>query len=181
MMSKDANDRQEGGSHYKKAGALQHWDCVALFNLDYFQGNISKYLFRWKDKGGFVDLDKMMHYGQKYIEIEKARAAGTLTRDILTAALEHLKRVDATNSSEELSKLATDTAWDKDRDEAAHKVVTVLQGEKCPLCGVIGGHSDTCTRRKKASAVYCGTCHQVDRHTPDCTAAGLGAVSAARP
>ncbi len=64
-----ANDTQVGGNHYNKHGQLQHWDVVTHFNLDYFQGNITKYVFRHKDKGGIKDLEKAKHYLDKYIEI----------------------------------------------------------------------------------------------------------------
>jgi hypothetical protein len=90
-----ANARQVGGNHYRKgAGVLQHWDVVALFNLDYFQGNISKYTFRWRDKAGIQDLNKARHYLDKYIEIETARANGTLTRSILERAILELEEIE---------------------------------------------------------------------------------------
>ena len=73
----NANSRQVGGAHYQGA-TLQHWDVVALFNLDYFAGNITKYLFRWRAKGGLQDLEKARHYLDKYIELETARAAKKL-------------------------------------------------------------------------------------------------------
>lgn len=63
-----ANDRQVGGEHYKKYGGLQHWDVVVKFGLDYFQGQITKYVMRWKDKGGVQDLKKAAHFLEKYIE-----------------------------------------------------------------------------------------------------------------
>lgn len=67
-----ANDRQVGGSHYARSG-LQHWDVVVHFELDYFAGQITRYLFRWKKKGGIEDLRKAQHYLEKYIELEEAR------------------------------------------------------------------------------------------------------------
>lgn len=82
----EANKTQVGGGHYKNA-PLEHWDVVALYNLDYFQGQITKYVMRWREKGGIQDLEKSQHITAKYIEVEKARAAGTLTRDLLLNAL----------------------------------------------------------------------------------------------
>lgn len=65
-----ANDRQVGGDHYKKAGETgeEHWDRVSRLGLDYFQGCITKYVERWRDKGGVQDLEKARHYLDKYIE-----------------------------------------------------------------------------------------------------------------
>lgn len=67
-----ANDKQVGGDHYKTDG-LQHWDIVELFKFDYFQGQITKYLMRWRKKNGIEDLQKARHYLDKYIELESAK------------------------------------------------------------------------------------------------------------
>lgn len=64
-----ANDRQVGGDHYQKDGDTQHWDMVVQFDLDYFQGQITKYVMRWRDKGGIQDLEKARHFLDKYIEV----------------------------------------------------------------------------------------------------------------
>lgn len=77
----EANKTQVGGQHYKMP--IEHWDIVALWGLDYFQGQITKYVMRWREKGGIQDLEKSIHFTQKYIEVEKARAAGTLTAKLL--------------------------------------------------------------------------------------------------
>ncbi len=72
-MSK-ANDRQVGGDHYSVAGTkLQHWDVARIFNFDPMQYQITKHVFRWKDKfksfpERLADLAKAEHYLQKYIE-----------------------------------------------------------------------------------------------------------------
>jgi hypothetical protein len=68
-----ANDRQVGGNHYKGA-KLEHWDVVWMFSLDYFQGQITKYVFRWRDKGGIVDLEKGLHFYEKYLECVKGNS-----------------------------------------------------------------------------------------------------------
>ena len=70
---KDANTRQVGGNHYHKEGAVQHWDIVAQHNLDYFQGQITKYVMRWRDKNGLQDLEKARHFLDKYIELQSLK------------------------------------------------------------------------------------------------------------
>ena len=65
-----ANDRQVGGDHYKREGR-EHWDIVAEFDLDYFQGQITKYVMRWKEKNGVQDLEKAHHFLEKYLEIAR--------------------------------------------------------------------------------------------------------------
>jgi hypothetical protein len=70
-----ANEKQVGGKHYNKSkSGQQHWDIVDDFNLDYFQGQITKYVMRWRDKGGILDLEKARHVLDKYIEVEQKTA-----------------------------------------------------------------------------------------------------------
>lgn len=63
-----ANEQQVGGAHYA-AKAIQPWDFIIANDLGYLEGNIVKYVSRWKDKGGIEDLKKAQHYLQKLIEI----------------------------------------------------------------------------------------------------------------
>ena len=65
----EANKTQVAGSHYK-AKTIQPWDYIAANRLGYFEGNIVKYVSRWRDKGGVEDLRKARHYLDKLIELE---------------------------------------------------------------------------------------------------------------
>jgi hypothetical protein len=65
----NANENQVGGSHYRQQ-AVQPWDYIAANGLGYFEGNIVKYVSRWRNKGGIEDLRKAAHYLQKLIEME---------------------------------------------------------------------------------------------------------------
>ena len=62
-----SNNRQVGGKHY--SSPMQHWDFVWANDLDYFQGQITKYVTRYKDKNGLQDLYKAKHFLEKYIEL----------------------------------------------------------------------------------------------------------------
>lgn len=64
-----ANDVQIAGTHYKSK-AIQPWDYIVGNNLGYLEGNIVKYVSRWKDKGGVDDLKKARHYLDKLIETQ---------------------------------------------------------------------------------------------------------------
>jgi hypothetical protein len=64
---KTANAKQVGGTHYKKA--IQPWDYIIANELGYLEGNVVKYVSRWKEKGGVQDLKKAQHYLQKLIEV----------------------------------------------------------------------------------------------------------------
>lgn len=78
-MPAKANDRQEGGDHYRKHGAAgeQHWDRVIRLYPDcywaYFAAAVTKYVERYRDKGGLEDLRKARHYLDKLIETHEAR------------------------------------------------------------------------------------------------------------
>jgi hypothetical protein len=64
----DVDDKQVDGNHYKNT-EIQHWNYVAANNLDYFAGQITKYVTRWKKKNGVKDLEKARHFLDKYIEL----------------------------------------------------------------------------------------------------------------
>ena len=67
-----ANDVQVAGNHYKDK-AIQPWDYIVANNLGYLEGNIIKYVSRWRDKGGVDDLLKARHYLDKLIEVQDGR------------------------------------------------------------------------------------------------------------
>ena len=68
-----ANNIQHGGTHYKDK-AVQPWDYIVGNNLGYLEGNVVKYVSRWRDKGGIQDLQKARHYLDKLIEVESRKA-----------------------------------------------------------------------------------------------------------
>jgi len=64
-----ANDKQIGGIHYLRA--IQPWDFIAANGIGFFEGNVIKYVTRWRDKAGVDDLKKARHYLDKLIELEE--------------------------------------------------------------------------------------------------------------
>lgn len=62
-----ASTRQVGGEHYQKK--IQPWDVIETYGLDYFEGNVLKYLLRRK-VNRLEDLRKAAHYLEKVIERE---------------------------------------------------------------------------------------------------------------
>lgn len=71
-MTRDVNEMQVDGDHYMKL-EYQHWDFVNDMNLDYFYGNITKYLSRSKEDS---DIEKAIHY------LRKAQSLGRHQPDI---------------------------------------------------------------------------------------------------
>ena len=82
-MGGKANNRQVGGTHYKKL-EYQPWDLIVDVGIPYLHGCAIKYVSRWKDKGGIKDLEKALHY------IEKSK--GTDVKWISEDNMEDIKR-----------------------------------------------------------------------------------------
>lgn len=70
----EANKTQIGGNHYKKGGE-EHWDRAYRLGYDPFQYIITKWIERWREKGGIEDLRKARHAMDKYIEVAEAEEA----------------------------------------------------------------------------------------------------------
>lgn len=64
-----ASDVQEGGGHYKKY-KIQPTEFIFHNNLGFIEGNVIKYIMRYKDKNGIEDLKKAKHYVDLLIEYE---------------------------------------------------------------------------------------------------------------
>lgn len=68
-----ALDKQIGGQHYK-GFKIQPIQYITANNIPYIEGNIIKYISRWRDKGGVDDLDKVIHYVELLKEVEIGRS-----------------------------------------------------------------------------------------------------------
>ncbi len=60
---------QVGGNHYKKY-KIQPVEYVHANNIPFIEGNIIKYVTRWRDKNGVKDLEKARHFIDMLIELE---------------------------------------------------------------------------------------------------------------
>lgn len=67
-----ALDKQIGGSHYRNKG-LQPIELIVALNLNFIEGNIVKYITRYKEKNGVQDIMKCIHYSQLAIELKCIR------------------------------------------------------------------------------------------------------------
>ena len=65
-----ANEEQIGGRHYIDK-AIQPWDFIVGNNMGYLEGNVIKYVSRYKEKNGIEDLIKASHYLDKLIEVTR--------------------------------------------------------------------------------------------------------------
>jgi len=65
---------QIAGDHYRTL-AIQPVEYIHANKIPYFEGNIIKYVTRWRTKGGMADLQKAKHYIELLMELENAEAA----------------------------------------------------------------------------------------------------------
>ena len=65
-MSNRKSDPVNHPEHYTQG--IEMWEYSYSHNLSFFEGNIIKYVTRWKHKGGLEDLKKAKAYLDKLIE-----------------------------------------------------------------------------------------------------------------
>ena len=70
----DKKERVHHPTHYNKG--IEMWDYSYSHNLDFFEGNIVKYVTRWKEKNGIEDLKKAKNYLDKLIELNESNNSG---------------------------------------------------------------------------------------------------------
>jgi len=63
-------DTQVGGDHYKNK-AIQPIEYIMANKLDFCEGNVVKYITRWRNKGGVETLEKIKQYVDFLIMEEK--------------------------------------------------------------------------------------------------------------
>lgn len=66
---KDPLAVQIGGDHYKKL-SIQPIEYIHANSIPFLEGNVIKYVTRWRDKNGIADLEKAKHYIELLIELE---------------------------------------------------------------------------------------------------------------
>lgn len=72
-LTEMARNHQCGGAHYTSK-LIQPWDAMECWMSEeqfkgFILGNVIKYMARFQDKGGKLDLQKARHYLDKLIEI----------------------------------------------------------------------------------------------------------------
>ena len=82
---KSALDEQVGGDHYRKLG-IQPIELIRDINANFFQGNVIKYVTRYKDKNGVKDLEKARHYLELMREL-KPQTDTKLSQEYLLEAV----------------------------------------------------------------------------------------------
>lgn len=66
----DPLETQVGGDHYKSM-KIQPIEYIYANNIPYLEGNVIKYISRWRSKNGLADLEKARHYLDILISFEQ--------------------------------------------------------------------------------------------------------------
>ncbi len=62
-------EQVEHPKHYNNG--IEMWDYAVSHDLDFLEGNVVKYVTRWRHKNGMQDLMKAKQYLDKLIEVNK--------------------------------------------------------------------------------------------------------------
>lgn len=113
----DPNKIQVGGDHYKST--YNHWDFCVNTAQDYITGNATKYISRWRKKGGIEDLKKALHYVQKLnsvrYQVAPFRGSSVFSRNWINA--EVFKFLNENNiTPEESSIIGLLAIWETEAD-----------------------------------------------------------------
>ena len=83
-----ALQEQVGGDHYKDC-PIQPVEYIHANGLGFIEGNVVKYITRWRSKGGLKDLAKIKHFIDLLMELEtRQKKTATVVRQPLTDAVE---------------------------------------------------------------------------------------------
>ncbi len=72
-----ALNTQINGTHYREL-AIQPVEFIHANGIGYMEGNVIKYVTRWRSKGGIADLHKAKHYIDLLIELEQKQTAPSM-------------------------------------------------------------------------------------------------------
>ena len=111
-----ALDKQEGGGHYK-GKAIQPVQYIHANGLGFCEGNVVKYITRWREKGGKADLLKVIHYVELLMELEGLAASSAQVVNMDLNAVFHMP----TSASCAAAEPAADIDDESDRQKAVEQ------------------------------------------------------------
>ena len=74
-------ETQIAGQHYKNQ-KIQPIEYILENKLPFIEGNIVKYITRWREKGGIEDLKKVKHYVEILMEHEDGKRNKTAVHPV---------------------------------------------------------------------------------------------------
>lgn len=101
----DPLKEQIGGSHYKNF-KMQPIELIAKTRCSFIQGNIVKYISRYKEKNGKQDLEKVIHYAKLALGLNDKGNLGFRRANAFSAYCQ------VNNLSGAQAKIIRHTGWD---------------------------------------------------------------------
>lgn len=126
-------DTQVGGSHYKNM-RFQPIELISLLGLDFFQGNVVKYVSRHHEKGGREDLDKARHYCQLAMSFGYGRER--LPKKVQTARIAVFVSMNSlpAYTAKRFSRLISEGLMCRNWDLAMEIIDEITQGYDAQAC-----------------------------------------------
>ena len=136
---KSALDEQVGGDHYRKLG-IQPIELIRDINANFFQGNVIKYVTRYKDKNGIKDLEKARHYLELIRELHPDNNSSKITYDEIDSVNEYIYANNIDTDAAKIIRIVSLCGDDK-IDEAIGFINNLINSytkvEKCCESGII--------------------------------------------
>lgn len=82
--NQNALEAQVAGNHYKNL-RIQPVEYIHANNIGFMEGNVIKYVTRWKAKNGIEDLKKAKHHLEMLIQLEEDSLKVTSLQDAVKA------------------------------------------------------------------------------------------------
>ncbi len=74
FKSEPVRDKVNHPGHYNKG--IEVWDYTDSWEMDFLEGNVIKYITRYRHKNGIEDLKKAKQYIERLIEREENKNEG---------------------------------------------------------------------------------------------------------
>lgn len=141
-----ALNEQPGGNHYKDK-AIQPVQYIHANRIGYCEGNVIKYVSRWREKNGLQDLLKARHYIDLLIELEgleKAEFGQQNTIDYRSA--------EQKGFNDPRTVAGVDVSFPTERHLSFAPTERAFDDGSCKSCGVsaLFPHKEGCKFRSEA-------------------------------
>ena len=165
-----ALDKQVGGNHYKDF-AIQPIEFIVKNNLGFIEGNVIKYICRWRKKNGLEDLEKAKHYVELLIYFAKEESNMKEYPDSMfnmrrifyeeskeKAQREKVKSLKETSSQDGSKVLSKDPEW-----EELKQILLRIEEKiekfcgRCRVCELFR-QNQTSERFPKELQIWCSSC-----------------------
>ena len=141
-----ALNEQPGGNHYK-GKAIQPVQYIHANGIGYCEGNVIKYVSRWREKNGLQDLLKARHYIDLLIELEGLEKAEFGQQNTIDCRSDEQKGFNDPRTVE-----GVDVSFETEKHMNFAPTERAFDDGSCKSCGVsaLFPHREGCKFRSEA-------------------------------